>query len=275
MKGNIKYKVVNDIEDIKQVVELQHLIWDADVVTTMPQIIAAIHNGGVVIGGYHLNNVIGFCYGFPCYKNGKIYFCSHMMGIHPEYRNLGIGNQLKFEQRAWAHSYGYKKIVWTYDPLETRNAYLNLCKLGGYVKTYIENYYGDMNDELNKGLPSDRFLVEWELDSNKTKKAIQSKAIEDEKWKKYTSLLKWGLTEDSLAYPVNINLIKDDTGYLIPVPKDNQEIKSKNIQLAKQWRLELRKVFQQAFSKGYVAVALKKSVEPVHYYVLERVEDTI
>lgn len=271
MNGNISYQPITDIDDINKVVELQRRIWGPDVVTTLPQLVAAVHNGGVIIGAYDNEQVIGFCYGFPCFKNGQIYLCSHMAGIDPEYRNLGIGNQLKLKQRNWALEYGYRKIIWTFDPLETRNAYLNLCKLGGYVRTYIENYYGTMNDPLNQDLPSDRFQVEWDLDSIKTNQIIQGQSQEMEVWKLYRSLIQYEF-KDLLSTPITRISLGSENGYLVPVPGDIHLMKSKNIELGKKWRIELRKVFQEAFSKGYIAVSLIKGTDSIYYYVLEKSE---
>jgi predicted GNAT superfamily acetyltransferase len=269
MNGNIIYQLIVDIDDVNRVVDLQKRIWGPDVITTLPQLIAAVHNGGVIIGAYDDEKIIGFCYGFPCFKNDQIYLCSHMAGIDPNYRNLGIGNQLKFKQRDWALEYGYRKIIWTFDPLESRNAYLNLYKLGGYVRTYIENYYGSMNDPLNQSLPSDRFLVEWDIDSDKTNQNIQEQSQEIEIRQTYKSLVQYEV-EDQLITSIKGIELGSENGYLVPVPKDIHLVKSKNIELAKKWRHELRKIFQESFSKGYKAVSLIKGSDSIHYYVLEK-----
>lgn len=154
--GEIQYRAIAQVGELLEAVELQKIVWPSDMLTSLPQMAAAVMHGGSVIGAIANNRVLGFCYGFPGYNGHEGYLASHMMAIHPEHRDHGIGMRLKLEQRLWAISYGYRKIIWTYDPFETRNGYLNLCKLGGTVKKYIHAIYGaDL-----QSLPTDRFMVE-------------------------------------------------------------------------------------------------------------------
>jgi predicted GNAT superfamily acetyltransferase len=267
--GEITYALMTDLEQIRQVVQLEKLVWSDDVVTPLPQFVASIHHGGVLIGAIDSGRIVGFCYGFPGYRQGEVYLCSHMMGIHPDYRNQGIGVKLKFYQREWALSQGYKKIVWTYDPLETRNAFLNLCKLGAICRTYIESYYGELNDGLNRGLPSDRFVVEWELNSSRAETAAGGASIVRQKWMEYPNLLRWKLNEAG-CLPLHAEVVSEAEGYLIPVPKDIQTLKQTNLEAARRWRMQLRELFQRLYADGYAAVGLLRSDDPVQYYVVEK-----
>jgi len=264
----VSYRSVTDVKEIEEIIALQQMIWGAGVVP-LGQLIAAAHNGGVVIGAYLHEKLIGFCYGFPGYRSGENYLYSHMLGIHPDYRDLGMGHQLKFEQRTIALANGYNKMVWTYDPLESRNAYLNLCKLGAYVKTYVESYYGEMNDQINRGLPSDRCIVEWKLNSNRALAAIKGPSLEEEGWKTYDRLINWELCGVK-PVPVSLKNAGNKSGYLIPVPTSIQSLKQSDIELASEWRYALREQFCDAFAKGYAAVGLIRSDEPVQYYVIEK-----
>ena len=171
MTDSIIYKTIEDLEEIKEVVILQSEIWSADVVSPLPQLLASIHHGGIIIGAFFENKLVGFCYGFAGFKNGEHYLISHMAGVRPQYQNYGVGYQLKLKQREWAIAYGYQKIVWTYDPLEVRNGYFNLCKLGAYSRKYYSSYYGDMQDKLNKDLPTDRLFIEWDICSSRVDNA--------------------------------------------------------------------------------------------------------
>lgn len=269
MKPVIYYAIVTEPEHMSDVEELQRQVWGNQAITPLAQLVAAIHNGGVVIGAYDQDQLVGFCYGFAGYKNGEASLCSHMMAIDPEYRDLGIGYQLKHKQRIWAIDYGYKKIIWTFDPLETRNAYLNLCKLGGTIRTYLPAYYGDLADEVNKGLPSDRFLVEWELESVRAVDAAAGKSITSERWQSYPSLVKW-LQSGSFARPVLGQTLGYENEYIIPVPRYLHDMKRDQIDLAKEWRFILRNQFQHALANGYVVTGLLRSEDPVHYYVVEK-----
>src|SRR3970282_1162763 len=100
--------------------------------------------------------------------------CSHMLAVLPEYRDQKIGYRLKLAQREAVHEQAVRLITWTYDPLESRNANLNINRLGGIVRTYKRNHYGEMQDGLNAGLPSDRLLVEWWITSNRVKQRLSS-----------------------------------------------------------------------------------------------------
>ncbi len=265
----MEFNVLTDHDSLKEVVVLQKMVWGEEAITSHPHFIASITHGGVVIGAYDQCKLTGFCYGFPGFKNGRSYLCSHMMAIHPDYRDAGIGNHLKWKQREWAIANGYDKIVWTFDPLETRNAYLNLVKLGGYSKTYIESFYGEMNDNLNRGLPSDRLLIEWDIGSDRVLKAIEGMVASDPNGYSYPRLLDW---EMNGTYPKPIiresNLESD--GYLLAVPSNIHIMKQEEIDLAKEWRYALRQQFQLGLSKGFTVTGLIRSKEPVHYYVVSK-----
>ena len=150
------------LAEMEEVQVIEHKVWGMPPIPTH-QTLTAVKNGGIMIGAYDGDKMVGFSYGFPGFKDGKIYLCSHMLGIDAAYRSQGIGERLKWKQREIAIAKGYDRMHWTYDPLETRNGYLNLTKLNGICDTYIENCYGEMDDEFNKVLPSDRFEVHWYL----------------------------------------------------------------------------------------------------------------
>ena len=271
MDKSIELQVVTEQEHLKQIVDLQKQVWDVETITSIPQLIAAIHHGGVAIAAFDGAKIIGFCYGFPGFHGGEIYLVSHMAAVHPDYRDFGLGRRLKEKQREWAIAYGYDKMVWTFDPLESRNAYLNLCKLGGYVKKYIPSLYGDMNDSINKGLPSDRFLLEWELRSARVVNALAGKSPESEAWKHYDPLFSWRM-DGKHPHPAINYPIEEKAGYLVPIPKDIHEMKQTDYELARMWRFEIRHQLNRAFSQGYFVVGLLRTDEPVHYYVLVKRE---
>lgn len=266
----MEYCSITNPSKMIEIEELERLIWGENNVVPVGQLMAAVHNGGVVIAAYHDEKPIGFCYGFAGFKQDKLHLCSHMLGILPEYRDWGIGKQLKLRQREWALVNGYNKMTWTYDPLESRNAYLNLNKLGGTVKNYMRSYYGDMNDSINKGLPSDRFLLEWDLDSDRTVQALDSGLNEPSKWRMYPRLLDYE-TFNQHPRPVIHQTIADHRGILLSVPVSIHTMKKDRIELALDWRLAMRQQFEEAFLHGFVVVGLlKNEVGPVHDYVLER-----
>lgn len=268
---SITYKRIQDIEDIHEVVLLQAEIWSPETVSPLPQLVASIHNGGIIIGAFFEDKLIGFCYGFAGFKNGESYLISHMAGILPDFQNYGVGYQLKLKQREWAIDYGYKKIVWTYDPLEIRNGYFNLCKLGAYSRQYISSYYGEMNDKLNKGLTTDRLLIEWDICSNRVDKAIQGVSLNKTN-NEYSSLLTWEKNGEFASSPsLSKKYISyQQDGYIVPVPSNIQLLKQKRPELAQSWRYAIRKVLSEALLNSYVITGVHKEMNSLtHFYILE------
>src|SRR5699024_5776342 len=139
---------LDELEDVQQ---LERLVWSMEPIPTH-QTSTAIQNGGMMIGAFDGDRLVGFNYGFPGFRDGVAYVCSHMLGSDPVYRSRGIGERLNRTQRERALELGYTMIHWTFDPLQTRNAYLNLTQLGGVCYTYYPNCYGEMKDGLNAGL---------------------------------------------------------------------------------------------------------------------------
>lgn len=260
------------MKDLEEVVALQENVWGNVSIVPVSHLIAAIHNGGIVFGAVEQESdrIVGFCYGFPGFHPTEgSYLYSHMLAIHPDFRNYGIGRQLKWAQRKWALNYGYTTMKWTVDPLEMKNGYLNLCKLGGFSKTYIPEFYGQMKDKVNKGISSDRLLLEWALDSDRAEKAVQGNTLSDPAWQHYESLLQWEL-EDDLPTPGQSSMITSAEGYLLAVPADIQKLKQLSPVLVQEWRLKTRQILMDAFQSGYTLIGVLRSETAVHHYVLEK-----
>ncbi len=248
-------------EDMRLIQKLEQEVWDMNPTPTH-QTFTASKNGGVLVGAFQDNRLVGYCYGFAGFKNGKSYLCSHMMGIHPDFQSVGIGKLLKEEQRKIAQEIGYDLIQWTFDPLETRNAYLNTSKLNGICNTYIVNCYGDMDDGLNRGLPTDRLQIEWWISSNHVEQNWKPKAID---FKKPFNVIKADKDYPQLEVKGNEFEVQE-LAFEIPVPRQFQSMKKEYPELALDWRLKIRSVFQQLFTKGYALVGVRKTEESVQYY---------
>ncbi|WP_107935215.1 GNAT family N-acetyltransferase [Ureibacillus chungkukjangi] len=225
------------------------------------QTLTAIKNGGIVVGAFEGEKLVGVSYSFPGYKKGKVHLTSHILGISKNVREKGIGEALKWEQRKIAIERGYDMMLWTYDPLETRNGYLNLTKLHTICDTYIENCYGEMQDGLNKGLPSDRFEVNWHL----TSKYVEKKHAIDLTKASIVAPYKMNDLNFPVLAEVNSQLLLEEDVYLLPVPQSFQQLKATDPKLALDWRLKTRSLIQMLFSNGYAAVRLEKGKD-VHYY---------
>lgn len=250
-------------EDMAAVEGLQRAVWpnsETDVVPTH-LLITAVHNGGIVIGAYIENTIVGFVFGFPGIKmlpdGPHAKHCSHMMGVHPEWRNIGLGFALKRAQWQMVRHQGLNHITWTYDPLLSRNAYLNIAKLGAVCNTYRVSEYGEMRDGLNAGLPTDRFQVDWWLNTSRVKHRLGKRprgtlTLEQISKADVYSLYRLSADRDGFLCPpesfseFNVSLL------LAEIPSDFMQMKENDLALARDWRFFTREVFETAFSKGYL-----------------------
>lgn len=247
----IEIRELKTIAEMEQIQELEAKVWGMQAIPTH-QTLTAVKNGGIMIGALDGGRLIGFSYGFAGFRDGTSYLCSHMLGIDKAYRSQGIGEKLKLKQREIAIAKGYRRMQWTYDPLETRNGYLNLTKLNGICDTYVENCYGEMHDGFNQGLPSDRFELHWHLTSPYV---VEKHSPDIDKAQAVSSL---SFNEDGL--PVFVEGKEqhlDQPVYSLPVPKNFQSLKASSKELALDWRLQTRKQFQRLFQAGYAAVRLQ------------------
>ncbi|HEY7388297.1 MAG TPA: GNAT family N-acetyltransferase [Bryobacteraceae bacterium] len=163
----IEVRKLSTLTELTEAVDLQQRVWgfeDRDVVPLPPFVVAA-HTGGQVFGAFESGRMVGFCLAFAGIKpEGRIYLHSHMLAVLPEYHNQGVGRQLKLEQRSDALARGIGLIEWTFDPLQLKNAYFNIARLGAIARRYLENIYGSSSSKLHVGLPSDRVVAEWWLE---------------------------------------------------------------------------------------------------------------
>ncbi len=273
MTMDVIIRQLHTIDELTMVRDLEKIIWGSDDAVPVEQTITAVKHGGMVIGAFAGETCIGFQYSFAGFDGRKAYLCSHSLGIHPDYRMGGIGYRLKCAQRQEAIGKGYDLITWTYDPLETVNANLNIKKLGAICSTYIENCYGYMNDQLNAGIPSDRFQVEWWITSDRVTKAIEHHT-HLRNMERLPAVIQTTTNEEGFAVPVRVELDLDqaDGKLFVPVPDAFQKLKEHDRKLALEWRLQTRAVFRHYFHQGWRVVQFMKNdgSEPVHYYVLEK-----
>jgi predicted GNAT superfamily acetyltransferase len=157
------------LDELRACVALQKEIWnftDAELVP-LRMFVVANKVGGQVMGAFVGNEMVGFALSVPGTRSGRIYLHSHMLAVRQEYRNSGLGRRLKLLQREDALARGIELIEWTFDPLEIKNSYLNIEKLGAISRRYNINQYGITSSPLQGGLPSDRLIAEWWLKSKR------------------------------------------------------------------------------------------------------------
>ena len=150
--------------ELREAVALQKTIWGFEDADLLPfrMFVVATKIGGQLLGAFDAGRMIAFCLAIPGIKpDGKVYLHSHMLGVLPEFRNAGVGRQLKLRQRDDALTRGIDLIEWTFDPLDLKNAYFNVERLGAIVRRYLRNQYGVSSSLLHGGLPTDRCVAEW------------------------------------------------------------------------------------------------------------------
>lgn len=253
MSSNILIRSLKTIEELKEVQKLESMVWNMSAIP-VHQTFTAVKNGGIMLGAYHHGELVGFNYGFPGYKDEEVSLCSHMMGIHPAYRKQNIGYLLKNKQREIALEKGYRLMTWTFDPLESVNGYLNIHKLRGIGAVYFEDMYGSMGDDLSKGVPTDRFQIEWWLDQSHLPQSAsmeRNTEISEERM-----LLTYSGKEQ--PRPGKLQALHAPEGpWYVPVPYAFQQLKQEEYDLSLEWRLNTREAFRQLFAAGYVATDLK------------------
>jgi len=223
-------------------------IWGASERNVVPRelLLTMQLNGGLVHGAFLPDGrLVGFCFGFAGLRDGKLRLCSHQLGVDPALRGAGIGIALKQAQRRDALRLGYPLVSWTFDPLEARNAYINLHRLGCIARLYDRNHYGEMEDELNRGLPSDRFEAEWWLDRPTPPAPTGQPPV----------LLRVAGDSEPSREPVDLAAVP---AVLIGVPQDFQAIKKQSLELAQRWRLASRGALEAALNAGMIAVDFRR-----------------
>jgi predicted GNAT superfamily acetyltransferase len=267
-------------EEFLQVREVQQQIWGFMQGEGLypPMLNTAAENGGTIIGAFDGAKMIGFLFGFVgLHADRRIKLCSQTMGILPEYRNKGVAATLKWAQRERVLANEIDLITWTYDPLEAPSARLNLRTLGGAAHVYKQNIYGENFGALGKGLPTDRFLVEWWIKSDRVQQRHDRAAMEPIGVDSPITNACTGITGDRRITAIDLTL--DTPLVRVEIPNDLQAIKKTNMALAQDWRLKTRNLFEAYFARGYEAIDFVRAGEvwgPAraahNWYVLRRSE---
>jgi predicted GNAT superfamily acetyltransferase len=264
---DIEIRPIHTHDEYRAVEQLQRDAWGLEEVEVVPDhlLLTAHKNGGLVLGAFDLSSgakgeqLVGFVFGLVGLSpDGRMKHCSHMTGVAPDYQNHNLGYRLKLAQREHVLKQGLDLITWTFDPLESRNAYLNFRKLGATCQTYLRDLYGGMRDALNIALPSDRFQVDWHVASTHVADRLSSKPSPpslSSLCAESVPLLNQALSGDP-PRPAEAPLPIQGTRLLIQIPAHFQAIKRVDIELARAWRLQTRALFEAAFAAGYVVTDL-------------------
>src|SRR5438094_3230336 len=161
-------------EEYLEAENVQKVVWhfpDREIIP-LNELVVMQKNGGHVFGAFDGKKMTSFCFGVPAYKEGTTYHYSRMLGVMPGFQDSGIGYTMKLKQRDYVLQQGIDLVVWTFDPLQSRNAYLNIEKLGCVIREYSVNIYPGSGSQFNAGMESDRFSPEWWIASRRVKDRI-------------------------------------------------------------------------------------------------------
>ncbi|MDA2913828.1 GNAT family N-acetyltransferase [Acidobacteriia bacterium AH_259_A11_L15] len=222
--GAIQLRACTSLEDFDRCVELQRQVWGFADIELVPKdvIVVAASTGGQVFGAFEGGEMVGFVLAFPGYRNARPYLHSHMLAVRPESRDHGVGRRLKLKQREDALARGLELVEWTFDPLELKNAYFNVERLGVIVRRYVPNKYGVTTSPLHGGLATDRVVAEWWLKTGRVEAAVAGRS----------------------PAPAS-------TCQRIAVPADIGEIKQHDRGAAERVQREVREQFEKWFAQGY------------------------
>ena len=249
-------------DEFLQVRDVQQAIWGFTQGEGLypPALNTAAENGGTVIGAFDGAKMIGFIYGFPGLQaDRRIKLCSQTMGVLPEYRNKGVAAKLKWAQRQRVLENDIDLITWTYDPLEAPNARLNMHTLGGIARTYKRNIYGENFGALSKGLPSDRFIVEWWIKTERVEQRSMGLKPEPIGLGSPIANRCAGTSGDRRIEAIDLDI--DAPIIRVEIPNDLQAIKKANMALAMDWRMKTRELFEAYFPRGYEAIDFVRAGE--------------
>ncbi len=178
-KSPIAIRQIQSFKEMDACVNLQQSVWQFRELDLIPRrmFVVARAVGGQIFGAWDGEHLAGYALAIPGVRDGCSYLHSHMLAVSPEYRNHGIGMRLKLAQREDALARGIDLIEWTFDPLQTRNAYFNIEKLGAIVRRYTPDFYGLSTSPLHGLLPTDRLHAEWWLKSKRVESLVAGQAL--------------------------------------------------------------------------------------------------
>jgi predicted GNAT superfamily acetyltransferase len=176
---SVAIRKCHSLEEMHSCLSLQKEVWNFTDIELVPlrMFVVAEKIGGQVIGAFDGPDMVAFALAIPGERGGHCYLHSHMLAVRKAYRNAGLGQRIKFFQRDDALNRGFELIEWTFDPLEIKNAYLNIAKLGAIARRYNMNQYGITSSPLQGGLPSDRLIAEWWLKSKRVQSVVNTGRI--------------------------------------------------------------------------------------------------
>jgi predicted GNAT superfamily acetyltransferase len=244
----IKVRLLKTLDEYRTCERIQMKVWGGLAVGS--ELLSVTQKyGGAVVGALAGRRVVGFIYAFLARRHGTLIHWSHMMAVEEGYRDKGLGLRMKLAHRRVALAQGIKSICWTYDPLQSRNATLNIRRLRARAEEYIPDCYGRFQSLIEKGLPSDRLVVNWSLTAPAAPRRSDERLISSSQ---DCSLVNETRRNDSgflenrrIRFGLRERLLR------VEIPANTDDMRRHARPLARKWRLETRRIFLNYFHAGY------------------------
>ena len=256
----MEIRPLSTLDECRRVAALERDIWgytDLEDVVPPPVLIVSIKRGGILLGAFDAAGAMkGFVYSMPGVKGGQLTQWSHMLGVVADARDSGLGARLKLAQRRAAQQAGVELIEWTFDPLQALNAHFNFAKLGVVVDEYEENVYGESSSPLHANTPTDRFVAAWHINRPHVERRLAAwgQPVVRDQSVAGAALVNRSTTSTGLPAPDAADLSLDDRRLLVEIPMGVTEMQRAHPNLALEWRMHTREIFETYFGRGYRAV---------------------
>ena len=246
--------VIRDIESVAEMHQVEILekeIWGCEDLDVLPatMLSASREVGGVLVGAYNDEALVGFVYGFPGLEDGEITHHSHMLAVKPSQRNLNLGYKLKLAQRKRVIAQNIKRITWTFDPLQSLNAYFNFSKLGVVADKYRINFYGESTTSFLHQFGTDRLWVSWFIESDRVCQRLNDEASEPSFSSNLPKLIE---VRKNQPFESEASSILGEPYVAIEIPADINALQRNDPQLARRWRETTREAFTTAIDSRYL-----------------------
>lgn len=272
MGDDILIRPLDGIDEYRACVALQEETWGEAFAERVPPAILMVAQelGGVTSGAWDGDRLIGFVFGVTGIRHGRRAHWSDMLAVRPEYRDRGLGRRLKLHQRDQLLALEVEMVHWTFEPLESRNAYLNFARLGVTSRDYRRDLYGEPDSPLHQGLGTDRFVVDWAIASDRVAARIDGRNTPPTP----ADVAGLPLVNPTSEGPDGLTCAEPDTGLdaarvRVAVPREIQALKARSPELALSWRARVRAAMEAYLERGYVVVELVPAGDRSDY-VLER-----
>jgi len=263
MDDEVTIRPLESHDDFQQCVALQYEIWGDDFGESAPPSILMVTQkvGGVAAGAFDRGGkLLGFVFGISGVREGRLAHWSDMLGVREEVRDLGLGRRLKLYQRDRLLETGIGVAYWTYDPLEARNAHVNLNRLGALPIEYVPDMYGEVvRSSWLSGLGTDRFILEWELAHPRVAAAVKGVAPEATPTATAAPIVN-SVREGEASVPYESELV-DAAAVRVEIPREIHDVKRTSMELARAWRSATRRAFVHYLSRGYTVSGFRLEPE--------------